>query len=684
MIRSILIILIITVLGPSLYSQVHVKSLQERTSLAGEWKILLSDDVKFARPDYDDSAWDSVIAPGSMMNYTVKKNGAITGILWLRKTIFIDRSVSKQDLGLILGKIGNADETYFNGKKIGGTGSFPPREFSMWYHPRYYTVPESLIRYGEKNVIAVRIWFYLFNEMEGNLAVTGMDDWQISKTRNNFLQIIFNYIIIAMGMPILLIFFFIYVRRRLSQEYLFYCLQLLCGIVIILELCNFWNIYTNSLVRYLALGLGWGVLNVMHPLFLHRIYGLKRKKIELLLYLNMIVDIVFAAFFVSPGNLRLVGIIFISITICIGFYNFSCHISALYKKRPYAKLFGFFGSAVVVAAIHDGFIYLSKFIGVRTGLGIMSEYMLFPYGAVLLYVGTALVLVSRFIRMMDEIQDMNVNLENKVRERTEELQKARDALWGEMELAKKIQTVLLPRKPAIDGYEITAYMQPADLVGGDYYDIINAGGRNWLVIGDVSGHGFSAGLIMMMFQTSIHTIVRNYPDVKPSELLSKVNTALRYNITQMSEDKFMSMTVFAVFQNGTMHFSGLHQDIMIFRKTQGSVEVVSTNGIYLGIEDDIGHKMTDTGLKLDTGDCLLVYSDGITEAWRTGSVRNRRNPDTDMYGDERLRNVFEALGGRSLEDIKRGILESLIEYELCDDLTFIVLKKLPEPVKNIL
>jgi hypothetical protein len=78
-----------------------------------------------------------------------------------------------------------------------------------------------------------------------------------------------------------------------------------------------------------------------------------------------------------------------------------------------------------------------------------------------------------------------------------ELRKARDALWSEMELAKRIQTALLPDNEKIKGFEIAATMSPAEEVGGDYYDIIETPkGDKWVTIGDVSGHGVDSGLLM--------------------------------------------------------------------------------------------------------------------------------------------------------------------------------------------
>src|SRR5262249_39256965 len=105
-----------------------------------------------------------------------------------------------------------------------------------------------------------------------------------------------------------------------------------------------------------------------------------------------------------------------------------------------------------------------------------------------------------------------------------ELKKARDALWSEMELAKRIQTALLPKRQNTRGFNIAVSMHPAQEVGGDYYDIIETeAGSRWIAIGDVAGHGVDSGLIMMMAQTSIMTVIKGNPQVKPAEVLKTVN-----------------------------------------------------------------------------------------------------------------------------------------------------------------
>jgi AraC-like DNA-binding protein len=380
--------------------------------LDGAWKISLSDDPACLAPGFDDSKWDTVDLPGTILSYIKQKSGPIEGCLWIRKTVPVDRGLPFEDIGLVMGRIGHADETYFNGTKVGATGKFPPDAFSMWNHPRYYTVPKSIIRFGGPNVIAVRIWYYGFCDVQGEMALAGLEEWGRSKTLANFSLVTLNYLIIAMGVPIFLIFFIIYLRRRSSQEYLFYCLQLLCGIVIVGEVCNFWNMYGSHLTRLKVLAYAWFAINVVHPVFLHRIYNLQRKKTEIILWIALAAAVFVGVLFTTTGRVPVHGLIVIFVLIGVGFYNLSCHVTAIYKKSPYAKLFSLFGAGVVIGAIHDGFTYMFKYIGVNPGCGPLFTIMIFPASAFVLYMGTTLVLVSRIIGMEDEIHDLNTSLES--------------------------------------------------------------------------------------------------------------------------------------------------------------------------------------------------------------------------------------------------------------------------------
>jgi serine phosphatase RsbU (regulator of sigma subunit)/ligand-binding sensor domain-containing protein len=297
----------------------------------------------------------------------------------------------------------------------------------------------------------------------------------------------------------------------------------------------------------------------------------------------------------------------------------------------------------------------------------------------------------------------------------------KDALWGEMELAKKIQTVLLPKEPCIPGLEISAYMKPADEVGGDYYDVIcidnndrrggscarpkdsgqpqgadpqrpNMGNHKglplqiyqplstnhqppttapepsyWLSIGDVSGHGVPAGLIMMMVQTSIHTALQIIPHAPPDAILAYVNRIIHQNIRKMGEDKYMTINIISYAGHGVFYFSGLHQDIMIYRNSDHQVETIETRGMWLGLTDQIATLLPVDSITLQPGDIMLLYTDGIPEAMDNFQ---------QMYSSEKLCRLLQENGQKPLSKIKETILASLSNYTCHDDITFMLIKRI--------
>jgi serine phosphatase RsbU (regulator of sigma subunit) len=294
----------------------------------------------------------------------------------------------------------------------------------------------------------------------------------------------------------------------------------------------------------------------------------------------------------------------------------------------------------------------------------------------------------------DELGELNRELEIKVQNRTEELNSAMqeleatnqqlvttwDALWREMQLAKQIQTMLLPEEPEIKGYEISVYIQPMDNVGGDYYDIINASGMDWVAIGDVSGHGVPSGLIMMMVQTAINVTVLKNPCIKPSELLIAVNNIIKKNVDRLGGYKYMTITVLAVQKDGEFHFSGLHQDILIYRAQKHGIERVETSGKWLGLMEEFQGMLRDDILTLSPGDVMLLYTDGITEAWKKGSIAGKRKPEEEMFGEDRLANIMIQMGERTPDDIKNSILSELEGYDCTDDVTMVILKRVVQTV----
>ncbi|MCP4347828.1 MAG: SpoIIE family protein phosphatase [Desulfobacterales bacterium] len=278
-----------------------------------------------------------------------------------------------------------------------------------------------------------------------------------------------------------------------------------------------------------------------------------------------------------------------------------------------------------------------------------------------------------FNKMADELRVHRKELEQLVEKRTKELHeankqlsKAMSELWGEMELAKKIQTVLLPEKPELLGYDIAASVEAADEVGGDYFDVISVNGYDWLIIGDVSGHGVSAGLVMMMVQTAIHTVLLENPSVPASHLLSVINRTIYENIERLGESKHMSIIVLAGGKEGIFYFAGSHEDILIRRADTGKVDEIKTSGMWIGLEPDITKWLSVDTLILEHGDCMVLYTDGITESI---------DEDGFLYGSERLINLIEKNGDKPASAIHQCIIDSLEPYQKPDDVTILIVKR---------
>jgi len=249
-----------------------------------------------------------------------------------------------------------------------------------------------------------------------------------------------------------------------------------------------------------------------------------------------------------------------------------------------------------------------------------------------------------------------------------ELKKARDALWSEMELAKRIRTALLPDKEKISGFEIAAAMFPAKEVGGDYYDIIETHkGQKWITIGDVSGHGVDSGLIMMMAQTSILSMVNNSVGCKPSVVLKSVNSVIRENIARLGSDHYMTLMVIH-FDESQMITAGKHQDIIVYRSALNKTEIIPTKGTWLGIADNIEKYLEDTSLKIEDGDIVLLFTDGITEA---------TNENGEMYGQLRLERALNQYADLPVGKLLNKIIQEVKEFqdEQLDDMTLVAIRK---------
>src|SRR6185503_15444715 len=156
----------------------------------------------------------------------------------------------------------------------------------------------------------------------------------------------------------------------------------------------------------------------------------------------------------------------------------------------------------------------------------------------------------------------------------------------ELEIAASIQRAMLPPTPLHPEFSFAGRMHPADEVGGDFYDVLSNGQGEalWITIGDVSGHGVGAGLIMLMAQAAFASHFLEDPDADPERVLRDVNSLLCENIAhRLRDNKYLTAQLLRHLGSGRFACVGAHEWPVVFRRATGRCEVIPADGPWLGI-----------------------------------------------------------------------------------------------------
>ncbi len=244
----------------------------------------------------------------------------------------------------------------------------------------------------------------------------------------------------------------------------------------------------------------------------------------------------------------------------------------------------------------------------------------------------------------------------------------KDRLAREMEIAARIQTSILPRNMSVAGLELSAKMLPATEVGGDYYDVLPVERGCWIAVGDASGHGLTAGLVMMMVQAGVASLVRAQPDASPKHVVRTLNRVLFENIhDRLEAERHMTLSLLRYDGGGKFRVAGAHMDAIVWRAATQSTEMLATQGTFLAITDDIDHVNVEQDWTLERGDLLILLTDGVTEAEDSGGK---------AFGYEGVVEVIEPRATKPVRDIQTAVLDAVSKHSptLADDCTIMVLR----------
>lgn len=240
----------------------------------------------------------------------------------------------------------------------------------------------------------------------------------------------------------------------------------------------------------------------------------------------------------------------------------------------------------------------------------------------------------------------------------------------ELKIAKNVQKSLLPTALEQDpDFDISAFAESADEVGGDYFDTLRINSHQVaLIIADVSGKGTTAAFHMSQMKGIFHSLAQLQLD--PKEFMDRANRALSYCLERGS---FISATYFIVdTQEKLIRYSRAgHCPVLYYQAATGKAVYLKDKGTALGMVRNLDYcKLLETNeIGYKTGDIMVLYTDGITEA---------KNPRGEEFDYHRLAEALEEVPEKSSAEIEKHIIQRLHEFteslEINDDYTSMTIK----------
>jgi len=261
------------------------------------------------------------------------------------------------------------------------------------------------------------------------------------------------------------------------------------------------------------------------------------------------------------------------------------------------------------------------------------------------------------------LEDLKRNIDSRIKEET-----ARKSVEAELNVAREIQLSLLPRKfppfPGRKEFDLHALNLPAKFMAGDFFDFFMMDDSTMaFVIADVSGKGVPAAMFMAVARTMLRDVSSSLKE--PSAIIKRVSDLLAED-----NDRLMFVTIFYghyKFRTGDLcYVNAGHNPPYLFRR-DGKMEELGTTGPLAAVFPDASY--TEMTTRLQTGDTLICYTDGVTEAYVGGG---------ELYGDERFTRLLSGIHSENVGKIDAEISEAVTAYssgDLKDDVTLLTLRK---------
>ena len=636
------------------------------------WKYHPGDNPEWANPAYDDTDWESV---STLLSQNALPESGWEGIGWFRLHFTVwDDQIKNMPLALYVAYQAGASEIYLDGKllySIGKVGTRKEEEEPYWERN-----PQVISFSGKTDhVIAVRysnFSSYQSIPVQGfRLIVAPLNESIRSRVtmvrQGTTFQMVWTAIPVFLMLQHLLLFFF-YPRAR--ENLYFALLTGSFGAFFFLYLQIAFTISATQFLFSLRLLIGVYVLiSLSGMLFLYTLFYSKLPKLFWLFLTGWVITLFICLphieninyyFIASTGSINMNTGSIVSrlswLTILTVLEMARVIIVAIFKRKDGAWIFGLGSLSPIVLPIILSFIF--NLINSRTGNNIISENI---------YVfGTLIMLLAPFFSMSVYLA-RNVSKTRRKLE-TEELERQlleveNTRKTEELEEARELQMSMLPdAPPELPNLDVAFEMRPATEVGGDYYDFnLTDDGQLTIAIGDATGHGMNAGLVVSAVKSLFKTSALGAGNLATLERISQGIKSM--NLKRL----YMAMMLVTFNENRlTLAAAGM-PPALIYRADENIVEEVLLEGMPLG--GVIGSERQEVTFELQSGDTVLLMSDGLPEMM---------NPENQMLDYPKTQELFAEVADKSPKAIIKHLFRESTSWAdgepQADDVTFVVIK----------
>ena len=632
------------------------------------WKYHLGDNPEWASPTFDDTAWESM---STLLPRKELSENRWEGIGWFRLHLSVpDEQLWHLPLALYVTYQAGASEIYLDGEliyKFGTVGTRKEEEKPYWErNPQVisfsgktdHVIAVRYSNFSSPESIPIRGFGLRLTELNPNIKrhVT------IVREVTTF-QMVWTAISIFMMLQHLLLFIF-YPRARENFYFAISIGSIGAFVFLGFQLVFLATSVTQMLFLLQVLACVYVLMFLAGMLFLYTLFYPKLPKLSWFFLMGWIICIclIFLGVDTVPilvigattgeiFEISLTGSLLLSLLTALTFLEMArVIIVAILKKKDGAWIFGL-GSLmpIILPFLFTFFVSYTRYDGSINWQFSALAVTLAPLFSMSVYLARNF---SRTHRKLETEALERQLLEVENTRKTEELEEAR-----------KLQMSMLPQDvPQLPNLEVAFKMQPATEVGGDYYDYnLTEDNRLTLAIGDATGHGMNAGLVVSAVKSLFKT---SAPDADNLETLDRISQGIKsMNLKRL----YMVMTL-VTFNHNKLELAGAGMPpTLIYRANEDLVEEILLEGMPLG--GFIGAEREEASFELQPGDTLLFMSDGLPEML---------NPENEMLDYPKTKELFAEVASQSPQAIIDHLFNAGISWAQGrppeDDVTLVVMK----------